>query len=207
MLHIAIAGNIGAGKTSLATKLASHYHWEVCFEAVENNPYLQDFYEDMPRWAFHLQIYFLNSRFEQVLQAQKSKIPTVQDRTIYEDAYVFAQNLKDSGLMTARDYDNYYQVFSAMTQFVSPPDLLIYLEADLDKLKSQIHKRGRNFEQSIPDEYLVQLNHYYKTWLNNYQEGKVLKLDMQKIDFVNNPSDWQEIVEKIDNLIEIEIIK
>lgn len=207
MLHIAIAGNIGAGKTSLAQKLASHYHWEVCFEAVEDNPYLQDFYEDMPRWAFHLQIYFLNSRFEQVLQAQKSKIPTIQDRTIYEDAYVFAQNLKDSGLMTQRDYENYYQVFSSMTQFVSPPDLLIYLEADLEKLKSQIQKRGRNFEQSIPDDYLLQLNHYYKTWLDDYQEGKVLKIDMKQTDFVNNPLDWESIITKIDNIINLEMVK
>lgn len=204
MLHIAIAGNIGAGKTSLAKKLASHYNWEVCFEAVEENPYLQDFYKDMTRWAFHLQIYFLNSRFEQVLKAQKNKIPTIQDRTIYEDAYVFAQNLKDSGLMSKRDYENYYQVFSTMTQFVKAPDLLIYLEADLDKLKSQIQKRGRNFEQNIPDNYLLQLNHYYKAWLDNYKNGKVLKIDMQTTDFVNNPLDWERIVECIDTSLKLE---
>lgn len=200
-MHIAIAGNIGVGKTTLAQKLADYYDWNVCFESVENNPYLEDFYKDMKRWAFHLQIYFLNNRFEQALSVSKNTQTIVQDRTIYEDAYIFAKNLRDTGLMNERDYQNYYTVFKSMTQFVKPPDLLIYLKADLPKLLKQIKQRGRCFESDIDPNYLKSLNQYYDNWVKDYNLGKILVIETNNKDFLYNSSDWENLLTEIeDNL-------
>jgi deoxyadenosine/deoxycytidine kinase len=198
-MHVAIAGNIGAGKTTLARRLAEHYGWEACFESVDDNPYLADFYADMPRWAFHLQVYFLNSRFNQVLKVQKNPHPTIQDRTIYEDAFVFAQNLQESGIMSQRDYSNYRQVFDNMTKYISAPDLLIYLRADLPVLRQRIQLRGRSYEVSIPDEYLLNLNAHYENWIENYAEGNLLIININERDLLENTSDWQHLLEGIEN--------
>ncbi len=197
IMHLAIAGNIGAGKTTLARRIAQHFDWEVSFESVEDNPYLADFYGDMPRWSFHLQIYFLNNRFAQVQAVHQQGLPTVQDRTIYEDAHIFARNLVDSGLMPERDYENYWQVYSSMLQYVKPPDLLIYLRADLPKLLSQIRKRGRDFEKDIPSTYLETLNDCYESWISSYQESPLLVIDVSQRDFVDNPADWYYILGEI----------
>lgn len=200
MLHIAVAGNIGAGKTTLAQRLATHFGWEVCFESVEDNPYLADFYEDMPRWAFHLQIYFLNSRFKQVLQVKQNEKPTIQDRTIYEDAFVFAYNLRESNLMSERDFQNYQDVFSAMMQFVTPPQLLIYLRADLPKLRHQISLRNRDFEKNIQDEYLLNLNKHYENWIKEYSKKypkNILIFDINDIDLLYDTSAWQNLLQAI----------
>ncbi len=205
MLHIAVAGNIGAGKTTLAQRLATHFAWEVCFESVEDNPYLADFYEDMPRWAFHLQIYFLNSRFKQVLQVKQYEKPTIQDRTIYEDAFVFAYNLRESGLMSERDFQNYQDVFSAMMQFVSPPQLLIYLRAELPKLKGQITLRNRDFEKNIPDEYLLNLNKHYENWISNYAKKypkNILIVDINEVDLLHNTDAWQSLITQIEEKLQ-----
>ncbi len=205
MLHIAVAGNIGAGKTTLASRLAKHYQWEVRFESVEDNPYLSDFYLDMPRWSFHLQIYFLNSRFKQVLEVKQNIKPTIQDRTIYEDAYVFAHNLRESDLMSERDFQNYQDVFKAMIQFVKPPDLLIYLRADLPKLKAQIAQRGRDFEKNIPDEYLLNLNQHYNNWIENHYPHKILVIDINEKDLLNEPKEWENLLQKIDENLKINV--
>jgi deoxyadenosine/deoxycytidine kinase len=204
-MHIAIAGNIGAGKTTLASRLAQHYDWEPCFESVEDNPYLADFYADMPRWAFHLQVYFLNSRFNQVLKVQQNPHPTIQDRTIYEDAFVFAQNLRESDIMSERDYQNYLQVFSSMTKYISPPDLLIYLRADLEVLKKRIHTRGRSFEADIPDDYLLNLNKHYENWINQYEEGNLLIININEKDLLENPADWQHLLAHIDTYFKVKL--
>ncbi|MFC6997848.1 deoxynucleoside kinase [Rufibacter roseus] len=196
-MHIAIVGNIGAGKTTLATKLAQHFKWEVFLEAVDDNPYLKDFYEDMPRWAFHLQVFFLNSRFNQVLQINENKTGVVQDRTIYEDAYIFAKNLHQSGMMSDRDYQNYFNLFQSMTRMVKAPDLLVYLRADLPKLIGQIQKRGRDYEDNISLSYLKNLNEHYEQWINGYNHGKLLVIDVNNMDFVKNPEDLGTIIERI----------
>ena len=196
-MHIAIVGNIGAGKTTLAQQLAQHFHWDLFLEAVDNNPYLKDFYEDMPRWAFHLQIYFLNSRYQQAKQINASTRPIVQDRTIYEDAYIFARNLHQSGLMSQRDYDNYYSIFQSIISSVRPPDLMIYLKADLPKLIEQIEKRGRDYENNIRLDYLRHLNEHYESWIKSYDLGKLLVIDVNKLDFVSNPEDLGFIINKI----------
>jgi deoxyadenosine/deoxycytidine kinase len=196
--HIAIAGNIGSGKTTLAGKLGKHYGWQVLYESVENNPYLRDFYEDMKRWAFHLQIYFLNSRFKQVNEIQTEKKPTVQDRTIYEDAHIFAANLYKSGHINERDYQSYLDIFNSMVGFVKAPDLLIYLRADIPKLVEQIQKRGRDYENAIRLDYLKNLNEHYENWINNYKAGKLLIIDVNHLDFVNNIDDFAFIINKID---------
>ena len=196
-MHIAIVGNIGAGKTTLAQKLAQHFKWELFLEAVENNPYLKDFYDDMPRWAFHLQIYFLNSRFQQVQKINQSTRPIIQDRTIYEDAYIFARNLHQSGLMSQRDYDNYYSIFQSIISMVKPPDLMIYLKADLPKLIGQIEKRGREYESTMRLDYLRHLNEHYNSWMKSYDLGKLLVIDVNNIDFVSNPEDLGFIINKI----------
>jgi deoxyadenosine/deoxycytidine kinase len=196
-MHIAIVGNIGAGKTTLAQKLSQHFNWELYLEAVDNNPYLKDFYEDMPRWAFHLQIYFLNSRFQQVKQINQSTRPIIQDRTIYEDAYIFARNLHQSGLMSQRDYDNYYGIFQSIISMVQPPDLMIYLKADLPKLIEQIEKRGRDYESTMRLDYLRHLNEHYDSWMKTYNLGKLLVIDVNKLDFVSNPEDLGFIINKI----------
>jgi deoxyadenosine/deoxycytidine kinase len=196
--HIAISGNIGSGKTTLAEKLAKHYGWSPLYESVDHNPYLRDFYEDMTRWAFHLQIYFLNSRFNQVHQIRQSERTIVQDRTIYEDAYIFASNLHKSGHISARDYQSYLDIFQSMIRFVQAPDLLIYLKADIPKLVRQIQKRGRDFEYSIRLDYLKNLNEHYESWIGGYKEGKLLTIDVNEMDFVENIDDFAYIVSKVD---------
>ncbi len=196
--HIAVCGNIGSGKTTLVEKLTKHYGWEPLYESVDNNPYLKDFYEDMTRWAFHLQIYFLNSRFNQIRKIRESKKTIIQDRTIYEDANIFAANLHKSGHITDRDYQSYLDIFNSMINFVQPPDLLIYLKADIPKLVQQIQKRGRDYEYSIRLEYLKNLNEHYEHWISHYQQGKLLIIDVNTMDFVERIEDFSTIVGRID---------
>jgi len=196
--HIAISGNIGSGKTTLAEKLARHYNWTPLFESVDHNPYLKDFYSDMTKWAFHLQIYFLNSRFEQIHQIKQSNKPIIQDRTIYEDAYIFAANLHKTGHMNDRDYQCYLDLFNSMTRVVQPPDLLIYLKADIPKLVAQIQKRNRDFEFSIKLDYLRTLNEHYEEWIANYNHGKLLIVDVNNLDFVERVEDFSMIVGRIE---------
>ncbi len=197
-MHIAVAGNIGSGKTTLTGMLAKHYGWEPLYESVDNNPYLASFYQDMQRWSFNIQIYFLNSRFRQVLDIRKRKKDVVQDRTIYEDAYIFAPNLHEMDLMATRDFDNYTQLFELMKQFIQAPDLLIYLKADVSTLVTQIHKRGRAYEDSIRLSYLENLNEKYEKWISNYNDGKLLVVDVNTIKFAEKPEDFGEIINKID---------
>jgi deoxyadenosine/deoxycytidine kinase len=200
-MHIAVSGNIGSGKTTLTEKLAKHYGWKAEYEAVDNNPYLPDFYADMKRWAFHLQVYFLNSRFNQIKKIQENEYAFIQDRTIYEDAYIFAANLHKSGLMTDRDYENYQSLFESMIAHVKAPDLLIYLRADIPKLVGQIEKRGRSYETTMRIDYLKNLNQHYEEWIKNYQEGKLLIIDVNHLDFVENPADFSFVVEKVNREI------
>lgn len=197
-MHLAVSGNIGSGKTTLTEKLAKHYGWKAEFESVDQNPYLPDFYEDMKRWAFHLQVYFLNSRYNQVRKIQESPISTIQDRTIYEDAYIFAANLYKSKLMTERDYLNYRSLFDSMIVHVKAPDLLIYLKADIPKLVGQIEKRGRSYETAMRIDYLKNLNSHYEEWIDGYKEGKLLIVDVNDMDFVERSEDFSFIVEKIE---------
>jgi deoxyadenosine/deoxycytidine kinase len=196
--HIAIAGNIGAGKTTLANKLSHHYGWRTEFEAVEDNPYLADFYDNMKKWAFHLQVYFLNSRLKQVKRIRESEHTVVQDRSIYEDCYVFAKNLHESGNMSDRDYSNYLELFDSMSTVISPPDLLIYLRADIPKLVGQIEKRGRDYEETIRIDYLKNLNKHYEAWVEQYDIGKLVIIDVNQLDYLNNIEDFALIVSKID---------
>ena len=197
-MHIAVAGNIGAGKTSLTNLLAKQFQWEPHFEEVVDNPYLDDFYHQMERWSFNLQIYFLNSRFRQVLQIRESGKKIIQDRTIYEDAHIFAPNLHAMGLMTNRDFENYKSLFDLMESFVKPPDMLIYLRSSIPNLVTQIHKRGRDYENSISIEYLSRLNERYEAWIQSYNKGRLLIIDVDNIDFVNNPEDVGFVMNKID---------
>ena len=197
-MHLAVSGNIGSGKTTLTEKLAKHYGWKAEFEAVDDNPYLPDFYEDMKRWSFHLQVYFLNSRFNQLKTIQGSSESTIQDRTIYEDAYIFAANLYKSNLLTERDYANYKSLFDSMISHVKAPDLLIYLKADIPKLVGQIEKRGRSYETAMRIDYLKNLNSHYEEWIADYKEGKLLVIDVNNLDFVERPGDFSFIVEKIE---------
>lgn len=196
--HIAICGNIGSGKTTLAEKLAKHYGWVALFESVDKNPYLRDFYGDMTRWAFHLQVYFLNSRFRQVNEIRESEKVTIQDRTIYEDAYIFAANLRKSGHMSERDFLCYEDIFNSMISIVQPPDLMIYLRSDIPKLVKQIEKRGREFEYAIRIDYLKNLNEHYENWISNYKLSKLLIIDVNDLDFVARVDDFAFIVNKID---------
>jgi deoxyadenosine/deoxycytidine kinase len=200
-MHLAVSGNIGSGKTTLTEKLAKHYGWSAEFEAVDDNPYLPDFYEDMKRWSFHLQVYFLNSRFNQIKKIQESTISTIQDRTIYEDAYIFAANLYKSNLLSERDYANYKSLFDSMIAHVKAPDLLIYLKADIPKLVGQIEKRGRTYETAMRIDYLKNLNSHYEDWIAGYKEGKLLIIDVNELDFVERASDFSFIVEKIEREI------
>ena len=197
-MHIAISGNIGSGKTSLAVKLAAHYGWQTEFESVEDNPYLSDFYKDMTKWSFHLQVFFLQSRINQVKRIQQNPTSTIQDRTIYEDAHIFAANLYESNLISKRDYENYKGLYHSMANYIKPPDLLIYLKADIPKLVDQIEKRGRNYERSIQIAYLKNLNDLYQKWISEYNLGKLLVIDVNNMNFVDNPEDFSIIVEKID---------
>ena len=196
-MHIAIAGNIGSGKTTLTGMLAKHFNWEATYENVENNPYLASFYEDMQRWSFNIQVYFLNHRFRQIMELRKRKKNVIQDRTIYEDAYIFAPNLHTMGLMPTRDFDNYTSLFELMTQFLQPLDLLIYLKADTSTLVKQISKRGRDYENTIRLDYLQHLNERYDTWIDNYKLGKLLVFDVNQLKFEENPEDFGYIIDKI----------
>ncbi len=197
-MHIAIAGNIGAGKTTLTKLLAKHFKFEPHFEVVDENPYLEDFYKDMLRWSFHLQVYFLNSRFRQILEIRKTGKDIIQDRTIYEDRFIFAANLYEMGLMSKRDYDNYTSLFDLMELLVTPPDLLIYLRASIPTLVQQIHTRGRDYEKSINIEYLSKLNERYEDWIAGYDKGKLLIINMDDLDIVNNEEDLGYVIEKVD---------
>ncbi|MCO5934431.1 deoxynucleoside kinase [Mucilaginibacter sp. RB4R14] len=197
-MHIAIVGNIGAGKTTLTEMLAKNYGWDPLYEAVDNNPYLEDFYNEMKRWSFNLQIYFLNSRYRQIVDIQKGGRDIIQDRTIYEDAYIFAENLHDMGLMTTRDYENYQSMFDNITEFIKPPDLLVYLKASVPTLVNNIQRRGREYEIGIRIDYLSKLNEKYDKWINSYKLGKLLVLDKDNLDFANNTEDMASIVEKIE---------
>ncbi|MFA5619018.1 MAG: deoxynucleoside kinase [Weeksellaceae bacterium] len=197
-MHIAIAGNIGAGKTTLTQLLAKNFKWKPQFEAVDQNPYLDDFYNDMEKWAFNLQIYFLGSRFRQIKEIRESGENIIQDRTIFEDAYIFANNLHDMGLLKTRDYENYLSVFDLMNSFVQAPDLLIYLRASIPTLVKQIHQRGREYETSISIDYLNRLNEKYEEWVKSYDQGNLLIIDVDNLDFVNNPEDLGYIYNKVD---------
>jgi len=197
-MHVAIAGNIGSGKTTLAKLLAKHYGWEAHYENVDENPYLNDFYEDMQRWSFNLQIYFLNSRFNQIVNIKKSDKTVIQDRTIYEDAYIFAPNLHSMGLMSTRDFENYFTLFNLMTSLVDPPELLIYLKASVPTLVNQIQKRGREYENNIRLDYLKKLNERYESWIQAYNLGKLVVVDVDNTNFIEKKEDLRKVIDKID---------
>lgn len=199
-MHIAIAGNIGVGKTTLCKMLSKHYKWSPLYEAVDNNPYLDDFYTDMQRWSFNLQVFFLNSRFRQVQDIKQSKKHIIQDRTIYEDAYIFAPNLQAMGLMTQRDYENYLELFRLMESFVSPPDLLIYLRSDVPSLVQRIQNRAREYEEGIRIDYLKRLNERYEAFFSNYEHNHLI-IQANEVDFQNKKNDFGVIIEKIDSHI------
>ncbi len=197
-MHIAVAGNIGSGKTTLTRLLADHYKWEPHFEDVDENPYLNDFYNDMQRWSFNLQVYFLTSRFAQILKVRESGKDFIQDRTIYEDAYIFAPNLHSMGLMTTRDFENFFSMFNLIGSFVQPPDLMIYLRASVPTLVRQIQSRGRDYEESIRIDYLKSLNERYESWINSYTRGKLLVIDVDENNFEEDKEDLGLIIHKID---------
>ena len=197
-MHFAISGNIGAGKTCLTELLSKHYNWEANYEDVIDNPYLDDFYTHMERWSFNLQVYFLNSRFRQLLAAKGKDIKFVQDRTIYEDAHIFAPNLHAMGLMNHRDFTNYKSLFELMESLIEGPDLLIYLRSSIPNLVSKIHKRGREYENSISIDYLSRLNERYEAWISTYDKGNLLIIDVDELDFVENKADFSKVIEKID---------
>lgn len=199
-MHVAITGNIGAGKTTLAGLLAKHYDWEVLYEAVDGNPYLADFYGDMERWAFNLQMFFLKSRFSQVLEIQETNKKYIQDRTIYEDAYIFAKNLNESKLMSDVDYQTYKEFFDMMMSLVQPPDLMIYLKSDLSKLTNQIKLRGREYESNISPEYLGSLNKYYEDFIAGFSDAKVITVNINEIDIMK-PADFEQITKMIDRAL------
>jgi len=196
--HVAIAGNIGAGKTTLSTKLAKHFNWDVQYEDATNNPYLSDFYDDMQRWSFNLQIYFLNSRYQQILKIRRGDKTVIQDRTIYEDAYIFAPNLHEMGLMAERDFANYFTLFKNMSSQISPPDLMIYLKAGISTLVSHIHSRGRDYEGNMSLDYLKRLNEKYESWISNYNDGPLLIIHADDLDFHNRPEDLGIVIEQVD---------
>lgn len=196
--YIAVAGNIGAGKTTLTELLSKHYRWIPQFEDIDHNPYLYDFYEDMPRWSFNLQIYFLNNRLRQLLEIQQGNETVIQDRTIYEDAHIFAPNLHEMGLMNKRDFDNYFRLFETLKGMIKPPDLLIYLKASVPTLVGQIQKRGREYEENIRLDYLKKLNEFYNKWIDHYNEGPLLVVDIDKNKFPENEEHLGEIIHEID---------
>ena len=197
-MHIAIAGNIGSGKTTLTRMLASHFHWTPKYESVDYNPYLADFYNDMERWSFNIQIYFLNKRFLDVVEISKHEEIIIQDRSIYEDACIFAPNLHNMGLMSTRDFENYSSLFSLMSSLVKAPDLLIYLRSSIPHLVGNIQKRGREYESSIRLDYLKGLNALYEQWIENYHDGKLLILDVDKINFEEKTEDFSTICDRIE---------
>ena len=200
-MHIAIAGNIGAGKTSLTELLAKHYNWEPHYEDVIDNPYLDDFYNHMERWSFNLQVYFLKSRFEQLLSFRENNKTVIQDRTIYEDAHIFAPNLNTMGLMNQRDFNNYKGIFELMESLIQGPDLLIYLRSSIPNLVNKIHKRGREYESSISIDYLSRLNERYEAWISSYDSSKLIIIDVDSLDFVDNKEDLSKVINIIDNKI------
>ncbi len=197
-MHIAVAGNIGSGKTTLTKLLAKNYNWDAHYEDVDENPYLNDFYNDMQRWSFNLQIFFLNSRYSQILNIRKSGKTVIQDRTIYEDAHIFAPNLHAMGLMSKRDFDNYFSLFELMSSLIQPPDLLIYLRASVPTLVNQIQKRGRDYENSIRLDYLKRLNERYEAWISKYDLGKLLIVETDDLNFQEKVEDLSSIITKID---------
>jgi deoxyadenosine/deoxycytidine kinase len=197
-LHVAIAGNIGSGKTTLTGLLSKHYGWESHYEDVDGNPYINDFYAEMQRWSFNMQIYYLNNRFNQVLEIREGKKGVIQDRTIYEDAYIFAPNLHSMGLMTTRDFETYFSLFNLLDKFVQPPDVLVYLRASVPRLVSQIQSRGREYEEAIRLDYLKRLNERYEAWISTYDKGKLLIIDVDNNNFRDDPEDLGAIIRKID---------
>ena len=196
-MHIAVAGNIGSGKTTLASLLSKHFGWEAHYEDVDDNPYLNDFYNDMQRWSFNLQIYFLNTRFNQILSFRRSGKTLVQDRTIYEDAYIFAPNLHSMGLMSTRDFENYFTLFNMLGSLIQPPDLIIYLRASVPTLVRQIQKRGRKYEDNIRLDYLKRLNERYEAWIESYKLGKILIVDVDSYNFIDKPEDMSVVIDKV----------
>lgn len=200
-MQISVAGNIGSGKTTLTSLLSKHYKWEAHFEDTEDNPYLNDFYEDMQRWSFNLQIYFLQNRFNKIREFRENGKNVVMDRTIYEDAYIFAPNLHSMNLMSKRDFDNYIKLFDLMNRLVKAPDLLIYLRSSVPTLVNNIQKRGREYETSIRLDYLNRLNERYEAWISDYKDGKMLIIDVDNNNFHENPEDLGEIISKIDSQI------
>ncbi len=196
-MHIAVAGNIGSGKTTLTGLIAKHYGWEAQYEDVDDNPYLNDFYEDMQRWSFNLQIYFLNSRFSQIVGIRQSNKTVIQDRTIYEDAYIFAPNLHSMGLMSTRDFENYFALFNLMSSLIQPPDLLIYLRASIPTLVNQINNRGRKYENNIRLDYLRRLNERYEAWIETYNLGRLLIINADNYNFPDSTDDMSKVIDKI----------
>ncbi len=195
--HIAVAGNIGSGKTTLTEKLSRHFGWHPHYEDVENNPYLNDFYQDMVRWSFNLQMYFLNNRFRQIIEIQNGNQSVIQDRTIYEDARIFAPNLHAMGLMSTRDFDNYTSLFETVNSLIRPPDLLIYLRGTIPSLVNQIQKRGREYEDNLRLDYLRRLNEYYEAWVSKYQDGKILIIDIDSCNFAESQEDLGDVVNRV----------
>jgi len=196
-MHIAVAGNIGSGKTTITGLLAKHYGWEAQYEDIDDNPYLNDFYEDMQRWSFNLQIYFLNSRFSQIVRIRQSNKTVIQDRTIYEDSYIFAPNLHSMGLMSTRDFENYFALFNLLNSLIEPPDLLIYLRASIPTLVNQINRRGRKYENNIRLDYLKRLNERYEAWVETYNLGRILIIDADNYNFPDRPEDLSAVIDKI----------
>ncbi len=201
--HIVISGNIGAGKTTLSQKLSEHFNWVVNYESTDDNPYLEDFYSDMGRWSFNLQVYFLNSRYEQVLKIKEGSQTVIQDRSIYEDAHIFAPNLHHMGLMSERDFNNFFRLFELMNSQIAPPDLMIYLKASVPTLVDHINKRGRVYENNMSLNYLQLLNERYEQWINRYSEGKLLIINADDLDFVTNFDDWQFVVNKVSDALQM----
>jgi deoxyadenosine/deoxycytidine kinase len=196
-MHIAVAGNIGSGKTTLTNLLSKHFSWDVHYEDVEDNPYISDFYNDMQRWSFNLQIYFLNTRFNQILSFRRSGKTLIQDRTIYEDAYIFAPNLHAMGLMSTRDFENYFTLFNMLSSLIQPPDLVIYLRASVPTLVKQIQKRGRKYEDNIRLDYLKRLNERYEAWIDSYNMGRLLIVDVDSYNFIDKPEDLSVVIDKV----------
>ena len=196
-MHIAIAGNIGSGKTTLAGLLSRHFDWQAQYEDVDDNPYLDDFYNDMQRWSFNLQIYFLNNRFHHMLDIKKSKKTIIQDRTIYEDAYIFAPNLHSMGLMSTRDFENYFTLFNLISSLIDPPDLVVFLRASVPTLVRQIEKRGRKYEDNIRLDYLRKLNERYESWVESYNLGKMMIIDVDHTNFIDKSEDLSLVIDKV----------
>jgi deoxyadenosine/deoxycytidine kinase len=195
--HVAVAGNIGAGKTTLTKQLAKQFGWEAHYEDLDNNPYLYDFYNDMPRWSFNLQVYFLNSRFSTIIKIQQGDKTVIQDRTIHEDAKIFAPNLHTMGLMSKRDFENYSKLYDTVSSLIKPPDLLIYLRGTIPSLVGQIEKRGREYEENLRLDYLKRLNEYYENWVSGYKEGRLLIIDIDKCNFADKKDDLGDVVNKV----------